>query len=109
MLSDAGIQKDSEELEAYKYAFRDFATWTATMNYYRSAASRKSANFWSQNQTKIRNISVRTLEIFGTADKYLTVEGARNSSKYVQNHSLELLEGISHWVQQEAAEKVNSL
>ena len=111
MLTDSGLKSESEEMEAYKYAFREFETWKGGMNYYRCAATRKSVDFWQDKniQEKIRFIKVRTLEIFGTADKYLAVAGAQGSSKYVEDHTLELLEGVSHWVQQEAPDRVNMI
>ena len=111
MLADAGLDKDSEEVEAYKYAFREFRTWTGGMNYYRCAMSKKSKDFWKdeQNQKKIQLIKVRTLQIFGTSDKYLAVAGAEGSAKYVADHKLELLEGVSHWVQQETPDRVNMI
>jgi len=111
MLAEAGLDKDSDEMEAYKYAFRQFGTWTGAMNIYRCAASNKSAAFWKdkQVQEKHKNIKVRTLEIFGTADKYLALGGAKGSSKYVADHRLELLDGVSHWVQQEAPDRVNGI
>ena len=52
---------------------------------------------------------MRTLQIFGTADKYLAVQAAEESAKYVQDHRLELLPGVSHWVQQEQPERVNAI
>ena len=58
---------------------------------------------------RIRNIRVRTLQIFGTEDAYLTVTAARNSQKYVPDHHLKLLEGVSHWVQHEAPDQVNRI
>ena len=36
----------------------------------------------------------RTLLIFGTEDKYLTVKAAQDSAAYVDNFQLELLEGV---------------
>jgi hypothetical protein len=34
---------------------------------------------------------------------------AEGSSKYVEDHRLELLEGVSNWVQQEAKDRVNMI
>ena len=52
---------------------------------------------------------MRTLQIFGNADKYISEVGARNTAKYVPDHKLELLDGVSHWVQQQEPDKVNKL
>jgi len=110
MLADSGLAEDSEEVEAYKYAFRDYKSWSSGMNYYRCAATRASMEFWQDEavKQKIKSIKVRTLEIFGTGDKYLAVSGAQGSSKFVADHQLQLLDGVSHWVQQEAPTLVNS-
>jgi len=110
MLADSGLAEDSEEVEAYKYSFREYKTWSSGMNYYRCAATRASLEFWQDEavRQKIKSIKVRTLEIFGTGDKYLAVAGAEGSHKYVEDHRLRLLEGVSHWVQQEAPQLVNS-
>ena len=55
------------------------------------------------------NIKVRTLQIFGTADTALSVAAAKDSAAWVEDHRLELLEGVSHWVQEQDPEKVNSI
>eukprot|EP00092_Neocalanus_flemingeri_P011589 GFUD01012490.1.p1 GENE.GFUD01012490.1~~GFUD01012490.1.p1 ORF type:complete len:340 (+),score=69.82 GFUD01012490.1:169-1188(+) len=102
-------EKDKEVLEAYKYAFRDFTTWNRAINYYRGLATNKSVEFGKSIKAKLKSIEVRTLHIFGTADKYLNVSAAQASSKYVKNYQLELLDGVSHWVQQEAPEQVNKI
>jgi len=111
MLADAGLDKDSEEMEAYKYAFREMASLTGGMNYYRCALTKESRDFWKdpENQKKRQLIKVRTLQIFGTEDKYLTVEGAQATAKFVEDHRLELIKRASHWVQQEVPDRVNSL
>ena len=57
----------------------------------------------------IEHIRVRTLQIFGTGDKYLTLRAAEDSAKYVQDHQLQLMDGVSHWVQQEEPERVNAI
>jgi pimeloyl-ACP methyl ester carboxylesterase len=108
ILGDAGLHKDEELLEAFKYAFRDFKTWNRTINYYRSLMKNQEKNK-SEFGELYKNIKVRTLAIFGTGDKYSSVKTAKYSAKYVEDFQLELLDGVSHWVQQEAPEKVNAL
>jgi len=102
-------EKDSEVLEAYKYAFRDFTTWNRGINYYRAALTNKGLEFSRGLRERLSSVEVRTLHIFGTGDKYLGVDAAKNSAKYVKNYQLELLEGVSHWVQQESPQQVNTL
>jgi len=109
IMVEAKLQNQEEVLEAFKFAFRDFATWNRAINYYRCALSKAGSDWGKEIEGRLKSISVRTLSIFGTADNYLSVEAARDSKDYVANHRLELIEGVSHWVQQEAPDKVNSL
>ena len=111
MLKDGDIEDGSEEVEAYKYTYRNFNHWKSAINIYRASFTDKTRHFWADPQIKqkFRNIQVRTLQIFGTGDKYLSDTGARNSHKYVKDHQLELLDGVSHWVQQQDPDKVNQL
>ena len=108
-MTEAGLS--SEELEAYKYSYRNFQAWTGAFNLYRASFSKKSAEFWSSEEMKrkIRNIGVRTLQIFGTDDAYLTEAAARSSHHFVSDHELRLLEGVSHWVQHQQPHQVNTI
>jgi len=99
---------DDDIIEAYKFAFRDFKTWNRTINYYRCTTMKIFENFLKENKEKFK-IPVRTLQIFGTADTALSVAAAKDSIDWVEDHKLELLEGVSHWVQEQEPEKVNSL
>lgn len=103
-LKDANLHKDEELVEAFKYSFRDFKTWNRAINYYRGALSPQNAAF----NKLLKEIKVPCMVIFGTGDKYLSVAAARGSAKYCPDFRLELLEGVSHWVQQEQPEKVNA-
>lgn len=109
VMTEAGL--NSEELEAYKYSYRDYQAWTGAFNLYRASFSKKSAKFWSSEEMKrkIRNIGVRTLQIFGTDDAYLTEAAARSSHQFVSDHELRLLEGVSHWVQHQQPHQVNTI
>lgn len=102
---DSGCETDEEMMEAFKYAFRDYSTWNRTINYYRN---RMSKSFIKEIRSKGK-IKVPTLVIHGTADKALSVGVAKESYKYVEKGSLELVEGISHWIQNEAPDRVNQL
>ena len=44
-----------------------------------------------------------------SGDTAISVTPAKNSSKYVPDYTLELLEGVSHWVQEQEPERVNKL
>ena len=52
---------------------------------------------------------LRTLHIFGAADTAISVGPAKSSAAWVEDYSLELLEGVSHWVQEEEPTRVNTL
>jgi pimeloyl-ACP methyl ester carboxylesterase len=49
------------------------------------------------------------LLIWGDADAALSVRNLRGTERYVSDLTLRILPGVSHWVQQEAAESVNSI
>merc|ERR1712112_598740 len=102
------LAHDEERLEAYKYAFKDFTTWNRTINYYRMTTSEEFKTFMSKNKDRFY-IDVKTLQIFGTADTALSVAAAKDSAHYLKNGRLELLEGVSHWVQEEEPDRVNML
>ncbi len=55
----------------------------------------------------LKKINVPVLQIFGTGDKYLSMESARNTANFVPDLKEVYLDGVSHWVQQEAPGKVN--
>ena len=116
--------QDEETLEAYKYAFKDFTAWNRPLNYYRMTTTKKFKEFLTINKDRFK-IGVRTLQIFGTADTALSVGAAKLGNAFLRlkyelvediyaktllsDGRLELLEGVSHWVQEEEPEKVNSL
>ena len=54
-------------------------------------------------------IRVRTLHIFGTADTAISVGPAKDSAAWAGDYTLELLEGISHWVQEEQPDRVSRI
>ena len=109
VMTEAGLNR--EELEAYKYSYRNYQAWRGAFNLYRASFSAKSAKFWSSEEMKrrIRNIRVRTLQIFGTEDAYLTEAAARSSHQFVPDHQLRLLQGVSHWVQHQQPHQVNTI
>ena len=57
----------------------------------------------------MKNIEVETLQIHGTGDAYPTMDTATENQKYVTKGRLEFLEGLSHWVQNQAPGRVNHL
>jgi pimeloyl-ACP methyl ester carboxylesterase len=78
---------------------------SAMINYYR-------ANFWMlarypPGRTPV--IETPTLLIWGEQDAALGLELTQGLEAYVADLTLARLPGVSHWVQQEASEKVNDL
>ena len=50
-------------------------------------------------------MTVPVLSIFGTADKYLSIEAARGTQRYVENLTEDYVDGVGHWVQMEEAQE----
>ena len=99
---------DTTVIEAYKFAFRNYETWNRTINYYRCLTYNKSSVILDESDQRWK-IKVRTLHIFGTADLAIEVEPAKESAKWVDDYTLTLLEGVSHWVQEHEPVEVNKL
>ncbi len=88
-------------LAHYKTAALQPGALTAMINYYR-------ANLASLMQrTASPRIDVPTLMIWGEQDTALGLELTEGYAPYVQDFTLRRLPGVSHWVQQEAPERVN--
>ncbi|NIJ41871.1 pimeloyl-ACP methyl ester carboxylesterase [Parvibaculum indicum] len=78
---------------------------TAMMNYYR-------ANFGGSPPAEWKDppkVDVPTLMIWGEADTALGKELTYGTDKLVTDFTLRYLPEVSHWVQQEAPEKVNAM
>jgi pimeloyl-ACP methyl ester carboxylesterase len=77
---------------------------TAMINYYR--ANTKLLGRWNAASPMIE---VPTLMIWGEEDAALCIENTEGYDDLVSDFTLHRLPGVSHWVQQEAPEKVNDL
>jgi pimeloyl-ACP methyl ester carboxylesterase len=77
---------------------------TAMINWYRAAfrLQGKLAGPWDVIETP-------TLIVWGEADAALGLELLEGTDAYVRDLSICRLPGVSHWVQQEAPEKVNAI
>jgi pimeloyl-ACP methyl ester carboxylesterase len=93
------------DLEAYRQAWGQPGALTAMVNWYR-AVPRFSRGFYA---TVSQNISVPTLLIWGTADRALGQELTYGTERYVGDLRVRYLNGVSHWVQQEAPAEVNAM
>ncbi len=91
-----------DDIERYVAAL-DPASTTAALNYYRAYLRRSPFAL----QRALRPIDAPTQVIWGTGDKHLGLEFAQPPSRWVWDLRVELLEGVSHWVQVDAAAEVN--
>ena len=77
----------------------------AMINYYRAAMRAGTAAMNPQPST----VDVPTLMIWGLEDTALGKATTEGTDAYVKNLTMRYLPGVSHWVQQEAPEKVNAM
>lgn len=94
-------------LDAYRANALLPGALTAMINYYRAAAQGKS--FARYRRGVVKPISTPTLMIWGEADSALGVELTSGYEGLVTDFTLKRLPNVSHWVQQEAPEKVNAI
>lgn len=80
---------------------------TAMINYYRAAAQGK--DFARYGRNVVAPIPTPTLMIWGEEDTALGVELTDGYEGLVSDMTLVRLPDVSHWVQQEAPEKVNAI
>lgn len=78
---------------------------TAMINYYRALPRSLSM----AKKRGIPKLNVPTLMVWGEADTALGKELTYSTDKYVSDLTLRYLPNVSHWVQQEAPEKVNAM
>ena len=70
--------------------------WSLQLLVFQSQSDVETQHFWILfSQIQRKSTQARTLLIFGTSDKYLTVRAAEDSATFVKDFRLELLEGVS--------------
>lgn len=94
-----------EEIDAYKQALAQPGALTATINYYRAAVRRNPRTL----SGKLNPIDMPTLLIWGERDRYLGLRLTEGLDRWVPNLRVERLPNASHWVQNDAPERVNDL
>lgn len=95
----------AEEIEALKYTFGKPGSFTPPINYYRNLF-----RLFPVRMPHWYPLKFPVLLIFGTADTALSWEAAEKSREFGSVYfELQFLEGISHWVQHEAPDRVNQL
>ncbi|XP_038074203.1 epoxide hydrolase 4-like [Patiria miniata] len=88
-----------EDIEAFKYCTSQKGNLTGMINYYRAAV---------RYPPRIKStMTTPTLIVWGDQDKALTIKLLDGTDKYVQNLTIKIVPGASHWVQQDAPDVVN--
>lgn len=106
--SDMAVDKSrfpEEVLEHYAANARIPGAMTAMLNYYRAAFRGRAAmeaGPWPVIETP-------TLIVWGEEDSALGIELLPGHERFVRDLTIERLPGVSHWVQQEAPERVNTI
>jgi pimeloyl-ACP methyl ester carboxylesterase len=80
---------------------------TAMINYYRALL--RKGNRSNREGESFPIIKTPTLMIWGEEDVALSKETTYGTEKYVENFNIRYLPNVSHWVQQESPEEVNSM
>ncbi|MDQ2809180.1 MAG: alpha/beta fold hydrolase [Chloroflexota bacterium] len=93
----------ADALHHYRHAWAQPWALTSMIHWYRAAA-----RSLGQLPADLR-VRMPALIIWGTGDAFLGREMAPASLAYCDDGRLELLEGVSHWVQDEAPDQVNAL
>ena len=92
-------------LDVYARAAQRPGAMRAMINWYRAAARLRVGLKLSHGG----RVDVPTLIIWGEADAALGLETLDGTDRFVRDLTIERLPGVSHWVQQEAPERVNAL
>lgn len=93
-----------EVTDEYRRNAQEPGTATAMVNYYRAMLRTR----FSVLNPKPGTVDVPTLMIWGASDKALTNATTNGTEQYVKDFTLRMIPDVSHWVQQEAPEKVNA-
>ena len=97
-----GTFSDSD-LEIYTQAWAKPKAYHSMINWYRAAIQKPPS------YEHYPKVTVPTLLIWGELDKFLGKEMAQLSIDLCENGRLVMIEGATHWVQHEKADKVNKL
>lgn len=94
-----------EVLDVYAKAAQRPGAMTAMINWYRAAARHRDS-------LALKNggrVDVPTLIVWGEQDTALGLETLDGTERFVPDLTIRRLPNVSHWVQQEAPEKVNAI
>jgi pimeloyl-ACP methyl ester carboxylesterase len=95
----------NEDLVAYRKAWAQPGTLAAMIHWYRSAL-RSGLGTSPSSFTKLPQVTVPTLMLWGKKDVALSAEMAQPSIDLCKEGKLIFLEDATHWVQHDEAEKV---
>jgi pimeloyl-ACP methyl ester carboxylesterase len=93
------------DIEHYVEAARRADSLHGGINYYRASMR----GFAKRSLPKFRRIDAQTMVIWGEKDAFLGKELAEPSRKWVRDTRVEWIPNATHWVQVDAAERVNGL
>jgi len=93
-------------LEAYRQNAARPGGLTAMINWYRALFDHRP--MWRLHR-EVPKIEAPTLFIWGESDRFLSTRTIVGIENYVSNLTLRVLPGVSHWVQEEAADTVNTM
>lgn len=97
----------AEDEAVFVDAFAKEGALTAALNYYRA---NMPAAAWLRPPPQLPPVTVPTMVVWGEADTYLGLGLLERSiTKVAGPLRVERLPGVSHWVQQEAPDRVNAL
>jgi pimeloyl-ACP methyl ester carboxylesterase len=108
MFRGAAIDKSrfpDEVLDVYRANAAEPGALTAMINYYRAAP----LVIGRSRRLGMPKIEVPTLLVWGEADAALGKELTQGTDRHVSDLTVRYLPNVSHWVQQEAPEKVNAM
>jgi epoxide hydrolase 4 len=94
-----------DDIAVFRDNARQPGALTAMINYYRAMP----LSMPEMSRRGLRKIRVPTLFIWGEQDQALRRELTHDTHRYVDDLTLRYVPDASHWVQQDAPEKVNAL
>jgi len=103
-----------QDIEAWKYTFQQPGAMTGPINFYRAIIPRLPSAPPAPAEQNVGSkglprgiVQPPTLIVWGTNDIALETEMSHSSLQYCQKGTLRLIEGASHWVQQDRPEMCN--
>ncbi|MBD5635510.1 MAG: alpha/beta hydrolase, partial [Candidatus Eremiobacteraeota bacterium] len=95
-----------ERVDYYRARASEPGALRAMLNWYRAAARGGMA---AQFRLGLPKIDVPTLLVWGEDDVALGKETTYGTHRYVEDLRVQYVPGASHWVQQDAPDRVNAL